>query len=117
MSKEKALNTLGTKPSFSSQSLNRSAMAGESGAGLSLSAMTSRSSWAARAEAVGPRLVGSLRFSAMLFVSRALSRVLVRVLARVLATVISLTFVRANYTLRRHSDIASKGTSEGLCTL
>src|SRR5262245_32027608 len=79
MSKDKALKTLGTKPSFSWQSLNRSAMAGESGAGLSLSAMTSRSSWAARAEAVGPRLVGSLRFSAMFFVLRALSRVLATV--------------------------------------
>src|SRR5262245_50981609 len=101
MSKEKALKTLGTKPSFSWQSLNRSAMAGESGAGLSLSAMTSPSSCAARAAAVGPRLVGSLRFSAMLFVLRALSRAL--------ATVISLTLGRATYTLGHRSDIASEG--------
>ena len=106
MSKEKALKTLGTKPSFSWQSLNRSAMAGESGAGFSLSAMTSRSSCAARAEAVGPpRLVGSLRFSAMVFALRALSLVL----SRVLATVISLTSRLANYTLLRRSDIASEG--------
>jgi hypothetical protein len=49
----------------------------------------------------------------MLFVWRALSRVL----SRVVATVISLTVARANYTLQRRSDIASEGTSEGLCTL
>src|SRR3954454_16657927 len=110
MSKEKALNTIGTKPSFSWQSLNRSDMAGESGAGLSLSAMTSRSSWAARVEALEPRLVGSLRFSAMVLVLRALSRFL--------ATVISLTFAQATYTLRRPRDIGARGqASKGPCTL
>jgi hypothetical protein len=43
----------------------------------------------------------------MVFVLRA------RALSRVLATVISLTFGRANYTLRRRSDIASGR----ICTL
>jgi len=46
-----------------------------------------------------------------------LARVFAPVLSRVLATVISLTFVRANYTLWRRSDIASEGRPEGLCTL
>src|SRR5438309_1147133 len=59
MSKENALKTLGTKPSFSSHSLNRSAMAEDSGAGLSLSAMTVEQHAGREEEQVAALLVAS----------------------------------------------------------